>query len=60
MKLEKAIEIKKLLIKQGTSALHPDAISAMKLGIEAINAIIILRRQLDLSRVPLLPGETED
>ncbi len=60
MKPEKAIELLSDLIFNEHSASHTDDDDAIKLGIEALEAVIDARANNYWTPIPTLPGETED
>jgi len=60
MKLDKAIETLKLYISPTTPSLMPDHDDALKLGIEALKRIQVIRGYPHYQWKQLLPGETEE
>lgn len=60
MKIEKAIEILELNIKEAGKQMPPDCKNAVKLGIEAGKRVILYRKGMYAGLGDLLPGETDD
>ena len=60
MKIDKAIEILREWQEDHLTRMTPDFDDALKLGVEALKSIQLLRNRLDASYVNLLPGETPE
>lgn len=60
MKVQKAIEILDLNVKEVGPKMPPDTLDALKLGIEALERIDGLRSAGHYIAMPLLKGETEE
>jgi len=58
MKLEKAIEIGTLFVKNSKLDYLPDQRDAIKLGIEALERIKLCRRKRNMKLIDYIPGET--
>ena len=60
MKIERAIEIKKLYLAHSDQYYHQDLDDAIQLGIEALKRIKSLRLTGKPDKYSILPGETEE
>jgi len=60
MKLEKAIEILELNVKEAGNKMPADCLKAIKLGIEAMEEVKYYRNNPLSYVIKLLPGETDE